>query len=68
MMSVSLVLVAMFSSTNSLLPGTMLTFPCRDGCTDAACLIKFNVLYLPDVTCATDDTKAALLTSVHSFI
>lgn len=25
------------------------------------------MLCLPDVSCATDDTKAALLTSVHSF-
>lgn len=67
MMSASLVLVAMFSSTNSLLPGIMLTLPCRQA-TDTASLIKFNVLRSPDVSCATDDATAALLTSVHTFI
>lgn len=66
-MSASLVLVAMFSSTNSPLLGIMLTLPRREA-TDTASLIKFNVLHSPDVSCATDDAKAALLTSVHTFI
>lgn len=67
MMSVSSVLAAMFSSTNCLLSGIMLTLTCREN-TDTGCLIKVNVLYLPDVSCATDDTKAALLTSAHTFL
>lgn len=36
--------------------------------TVAGCLIKFNVLPSPDVSCATDDTRAVLLTSVHTFL